>query len=168
MSEIIRKDISYVHRTPRPKEKSEEMNVSEKLWNDIGENTVAVLSTCFGGRVTSRKMSMVIINGNFYCQTNKDYLKCRQISENPNVSLCFGTYTIEGVCTIKGKPFSDSTFIAAMEKAYPDAVKRWSYLPAERILEIRPALVRSWIYEDDIPYIETWNLENDTYGKERQ
>ena len=144
------------------------MNISEKLWKDIGESTVAVLSTCSDDRVTSRKMSMVIINGKFYCQTNKDYLKCRQISENPNVSLCFGTYTVEGVCTIKGKPFDDSVFISAMKKAYPDAVKRWSALPEERILEIKPTLVRSWIYEDDIPYIETWDLADDTYRKERQ
>ena len=32
-----------------------------RLWNDIGESRVMVLSTCADNRVTSRSMSMVIL-----------------------------------------------------------------------------------------------------------
>lgn len=144
------------------------MDEFDRLWNDLGTHGVMVLSTCAEGRVTSRSMSMVIIDGKFFCQTNKDYLKCKQISDNPNVALCFGKYSIEGKCEILGHPQAESEFLDSLNKAYPDAVKRWSALGYERVLEIKPSLIRSWIYEDNIPYIETWDFSCKTYRKERQ
>ncbi len=144
------------------------MDNFEKLWSDIGSSRVMVLSTCADNRVTSRSMSVVVIGGRFYCQTNENYLKCRQIKDNPNVSLCFGNFTAEGTCAVRGKPRDDTAFMSAMEKAYPDAVKRWSSLPEECILEITPVLIKSWIYENDLPYIETWDFSDGTYRKERQ
>ena len=49
-------------------------------------------------------MSVVIIEGKFYCQTDVNYLKCRQISDNPNVSLCTVNFSIEGKCIISDAP----------------------------------------------------------------
>ncbi|WP_294476723.1 pyridoxamine 5'-phosphate oxidase family protein [uncultured Ruminococcus sp.] len=144
------------------------MNDNERLWQDIGTHGVMVLSTCADNRVTSRSMTVVVIDGRFYCQTNKDYLKCRQIAENPNAALCFGNYSIEGRCSIIGKPYDNPEFISAMEKFYPDAVKRWSGLPEECVLEITPTLIKSWVYENNVPYIETWDFSDDTYRKEKQ
>ena len=147
-----------------------EIDVSEfdRLWNNMGECAVMVLSTCAENKVTSRSMSVVVYGGKFYCQTNKDYLKCRQITENPNAALCFGNYSIEGRCSIIGKPYDIPEFISAMEKSYPDAVKRWSKLPEECVLEITPILIKSWIYENNVPYIETWDFSNNTYRKKQQ
>ena len=144
------------------------MDVFERLWSELGSHGVMVLSTCAGNRVTSRSMSVVVYGGRFYCQTNVNYLKCRQIEQNPNVSLCCGSHVTEGECRIAGKPSEIPGFIAAMERAFPDAVKRWSALPEERVLEITPAEVRSWVYEDGIPYIEIWDMKEETYRKERQ
>ena len=144
------------------------MNDNERLWQDIGTHGVMVLSTCADNRVTSRSMSVVVYGGKFYCQTNRDYLKCRQIAENPNAALCFGNYSIEGRCSIIGKPYDNPEFISAMEKFYPDAVKRWSGLPEECVLEITPTLIKSWVYENNVPYIETWDFSDDTYRKEKQ
>ena len=144
------------------------MNDNERLWQDIGTHGVMVLSTCADNRVTSRSMTVVVIDGRFYCQTNKDYLKCRQIAENPNAALCFGNYSIAGRCSIIGKPYDNPEFISAMEKFYPDAVKRWSGLPEECVLEITPTLIKSWVYENNVPYIETWDFSDDTYRKEKQ
>lgn len=138
------------------------------LWKAIGTHGIMTLSTCSENRVTSRPMSMVVIDGRFYCQTNEKYLKCRQIAENPNVSLCCGNYSLEGKCSIIGKPYDILEFIKAMQKSFPDAVKRWSHFPGECVLEITPTLARSWVYENDVPYIETWNLSNNTYRKEKQ
>ena len=144
------------------------MNEFDRLWSSIGEYAVMVLSTCADNIVTSRSMSVVVYGGKFYCQTNKSYLKCRQIEENPNVSLCFRSYSVEGMCSMIGKPYEIPEFISAMEKYYPDAVKRWSKLPKECVLEITPALIRSWIYENNVPYIETWNLMDNTFRKKIQ
>lgn len=144
------------------------MDEFKRMWDDIGTHGVMVLSTCAGGRVTSRSMSVVVYGGKFYCQTNKDYLKCRQIAANPCFALCFGKYSAEGSCAMLGHPMEDAQFMQAMEKAFPDAVKRWSALPEECVLEMDPTLIRSWIYEDGIPYIETWDFKEHTYKKERQ
>lgn len=144
------------------------MNEFDRLWDDIGECAVMVLSTCAENKVTSRSMSVVVYSGKFYCQTNRDYLKCRQIAVNPNVALCFGNHSVEGRCRIIGKPYDIPGFICAMEKSYPDAVKRWSKLPEECVLEITPTLVRSWIYDNNVPYIETWDFSGNTYRKEQQ
>ena len=144
------------------------MDEFEKLWNDIGTNGVMVLSTCADNRVTSRSITVVVINNKFYCQTNKDYLKYRQIAHNPNVSLCFGRFTVEGVCRDIGRPYDNEFFIQALGKYYPDAVDRWSALPQECVLEITPTLIQSWIYENNKPYIESWDMRDSTYRKEQQ
>ena len=144
------------------------MDDTDRLFCDIGDHGIMVLSTCAGDRVTSRSMSVVVYGGRFYCQTNRDYLKYRQIAENPNVSLCFGKYSIEGVCEDAGRPYDVPGFIPAMERAYPDAVRRWSSLDCERVLMITPTYIRSWIYEDGIPYIEQWDIVHHSYRKERQ
>ncbi|MBQ5316457.1 MAG: pyridoxamine 5'-phosphate oxidase family protein [Oscillospiraceae bacterium] len=144
------------------------MDEFERLWADIGTHSVMVLSTCADNRVTSRSMSVVIYGGRFYCQTNRNYLKCRQIENNPNVSLCRGNFTVEGICSIKGRPCDMPDFIRAMEKAFPDAVKRWSGIEDEVVLEITPVCVMSWIYENDVPYIESWNFKSWGYSRNRQ
>ena len=138
------------------------------LWKKIGTQNIMVLSTCAEDRVTSRAMSVVVINGKFYCQTDERYLKCRQIKVNHNVSLCVNNFSIEGKCRIIGKPSENNFFIDKMNECFPDAVSRWSDLPTECVLEIDPILITSWIYENNIPYIEKWDFKNKIYAKEKQ
>ena len=140
----------------------------ERLWNDIGSHGVMVLSTCADNRVTSRSMTVTVIGGKFYCQTNKDYLKCQQIAKNPSVALCFGRFTVEGVCKDIGKPCDNEFFVNELGKHYPDAARRWSSLPQECVLEITPTLIQAWIYDNDSPYIESWDMHTKTYMKQRQ
>lgn len=137
------------------------------LWEKIGTHGVMTLSTCSEGRVTSRSMSVVVINGKFYCQTDENYLN-RQLRENPSAALCVGSFSIEGVCRIIGKPLQHEAFMAAMRKHFPSAAERWSEQPSECVLELTPRLIYSWIYENDIPYTEYWDFENMTYHKERK
>lgn len=138
------------------------------MWEQIGSHGVMVLSSCCGGRVTSRPMSVVVIDGKFYCQTDESYLKFKQLMENENAALCVKNFSVEGKCRCIGKPFDNDFFIAAMRKYFESAAERWSSIPSERVLEITPALVYSWIYENDKPYMEYWDFENRTYRKERK
>ena len=140
----------------------------QQLWRKSGSYGIMVLSSCAENRVTSRAMSVVVIDGKFYCQTDQRYLKFRQIMANPNVSLCVNNFSIEGECRVMGKPLENEFFINAMQEHFPDAVSRWSELPTECVLEIMPKLVSAWIYEDNKPYIERWNFENERYTKEEQ
>lgn len=137
-----------------------------ELWDRIGTHGVMTLSTCADCRVTSRPMSVVVIGGKFCCQTDENYLKCRQLRENPNAALCHNNFSIEGKCRIIGRPYEHIAFIEAMNKHYGSAVERWSSLPTECVLEITPSLIYSWDYEDSKPYMEYWDFENLTYRKE--
>ncbi|MGN1107631.1 MAG: pyridoxamine 5'-phosphate oxidase family protein [Huintestinicola sp.] len=136
------------------------------LWKNIDSHSVMTLSTCAKGRVSARPMSVVVIDGKFYCQTNISYLKCIQIRENPNVALCVKNYSIEGKCKILEEPLKYDFFMRAMKKHYLPAVERYSSLPTERVLEITPALIYLWDYQKSKPYMEFFEFGNKKYRKE--
>ena len=138
----------------------------ENLWKQIGTHGIMILSTCSDNRVTSRAMSVVVINGKFYCQTNGKYLKCRQIESNPKVSLCMNNISVEGNCKFIGRPHDNSFFMDAMNCHFPTDVARSSNHPDECVLEITPRLISSWIYENDKPFMEYWNFETHSYTKQ--
>lgn len=142
-------------------------DASEKLFRDIGSSGIMVLSTCSGDRVTSRPMSVVVIDGRFYFQTDESYLKYRQLTDNPNVSLSVKNYSIEGIARDIGKPSENAGFMSAMTKHFPNAVSRWSALPSERVIEVSPTLIKSWIYENDVPFTEHFDFTKQIYIRER-
>lgn len=137
------------------------------LWKKIGSHGVMVLSTCAENRVTSRPVSAVVIDGKFYCQTDENYLKCKQLSENENAALSVKNFSIEGKCKSIGKPTDNDFFITELKKYYPSAYDRWSALDRECVLEFTPTLIYSWSYDKLArPYMEYWDFENMTYRKE--
>lgn len=140
----------------------------QRLWSMLGFSSVMALATCAENRVTARAMSVVVMDEKLFCQTNEQYLKCRQIQLNPNVCLCVSHFSIEGTCRNIGKPAENAAFMEKMKTCFPDAVARWSLLPAECVLEITPRLVSSWIYEDNRPYMERWDFTTGSYSKELQ
>lgn len=89
-----------------------------ELWDRIGSHGVMTLSTCADSRVTSRPMSVGVIGGKFYCQTDESYPKCGQLRKNPNAALCFGNFSIKGKCRIIGRPCEHEFFIEAMKKIF--------------------------------------------------
>ena len=80
-------------------------DMTAKLWKKIGTHGIMALATCAGGRITSRQMSVIVHGGKFYCQTDERYLKYQQITQNPNVALCYNNFSIEGACRAIGHPF---------------------------------------------------------------
>lgn len=139
-----------------------------ELWKKIGSHDVMVLSTCAENRVSSRPMSVIVIAGKFYCQTDENYLKFKQISQNPNVSLSVKNFSIEGLCRVLGKPIdeSNSVFLEMYKKHCLSAYEKYSHLESERLLEITPTLIYSWDYEMQNPYMEYWDFNNSVYRKE--
>lgn len=142
------------------------LSVLSLLWNKIGTHGVMTLSTSLENRVTSRAMSIVVINGIFYCQTDETSLKCQQIQKNSNVALCHQNFSIEGTCRMVGKPYENPVFIQLMREHFPNAVERWSTFPTECLLAIMPLRMTAWSYEDDKPYMEYWDFQNLSYSKE--
>ncbi len=139
-----------------------------KLWNELGTHAVMTLSTCSDGIVSARPMSVVVINGRFYCQTDISYKKCSQIKDNPNSALCFKNYSVEGTAELLGRPTEYDFFMKAMKKHFRPAYLRYSSLDTECVIEITPKLIYCWKYELGKPYMEYWDFENSQYRKEQK
>lgn len=65
-----------------------------KFFEKIGRSKFMVLSTSKDDFVTSRMVSIIVIDGKFYFQTDKNFKKYNQIIVNPNVSLCIDNVLI--------------------------------------------------------------------------
>lgn len=140
------------------------------LWKKIGTHGIMTLSTCSENRVTSRPMSVVVIDGKFYCQTDQTYLKYKQILENQNVAVCHKNFSIEGVCQCIGKPLESKNdfFIRAFKKYFYGSYKAYSDLHNELLLKIIPTLIYSWNYKLTKPYMEYFDFVNSIYRREEK
>ena len=70
----------------------------------ISPSKIMVLATCSGSKVTARSMSCIAIGEKIYFQTDTQFRKYKQITDNKNVALCFDNVQIEGIAKVKGHP----------------------------------------------------------------
>ena len=140
----------------------------QPFWNKVKNHNVLTLSTSSNNRVSSRQVSVIIHNEKFYFQTNENFLKFRQISENPNAALNFKSYSIEGKCRCIGKPDEpqNAFFLEFFREHYYIAYKLYSCIVTERLIEFSPTLIYNWGYEKTKPFMEYWDFEKHTYTKE--
>ena len=138
-----------------------------ELWNQLNSHQVLVLSTSCNNRVSSRQVSVIIHGGKFYFQTDKNYLKFKQLYINPNASFCFNKYSIEGKCKCIGKPTDEknSFFLDLFREHFYPAYKLYSGLETECLMEFTPTLIYKWDYENSIPYMEYWYFNEQKYVK---
>lgn len=141
---------------------------TQKVWKSIGVHSIMTLATGSDNRVSARSMSVILCDGKFYFQTDKSYLKYKQLSENPKAALCVGNYSIEGKCRFIGKPLDENNlfFKQLYKKHFYLAYKTYSHLENEVLIEFVPSLIYSWGYELTKPYMEYWDFKNEIYRKE--
>ncbi len=126
-------------------------------------NKPMVLSTSLGGCVTSRMISVVLLQGKFCFQTDRRMRKYRQIMGNPQVALCADNLQIEGICEDVGRPAEHPAFCQLFQSCFPSAFRRYSLLEDERILSVTPTRIGRWRYIDDIPYVELFDIAQEQY-----
>lgn len=131
--------------------------------SDFGKGRKMVLSTSSHGRVSSRMMSVVQIDGDFYFQTDIKLRKYHQLLENRNVALCIDNIQIEGVCKELGHPLNNPAFCCAFQECYKGSYDAYTSLKDERLFVVKPLYIERWIYQNGIPFIETIDLENSHY-----
>lgn len=131
--------------------------------SDFGKGRKMVLSTAENGRVSSRMMSVVLIDGAFYFQTDLTFNKYRQILSNPNVALCIDNIQIEGICEEVGHPLRNEAFCKAFEECFKGSFDAYTALKNERLFAVKPTFIERWIYRDGIPYIETFDVNTHEY-----
>jgi succinate dehydrogenase/fumarate reductase flavoprotein subunit len=112
-----------------------------------------ILATCAENKVTIRPMSHVNDGLTIFFQTGRDYLKMRQIRENPNVAIQVGSYQLEGIAAEEGHPLApeNAGFAALLKEKHPDAFARWSPLEEEVVVRVAITNVRQWRYVDGEP-----------------
>lgn len=145
------------------------MNAFESRLNEFyksfGTHKAMVLSTSVGDKVSSRMMSIICIDGEFFFQTDKTSRKCIQISKNKNAALCIENIQIEGTCEEYGTPAENQEFLRLYKKCYPDSFAMYSSLKNEILFKLTPSLIQRWIYESGRPYIETFDFLREEYKK---
>ncbi len=133
------------------------------FYKDFGKSKKMVLSTSLNDLVTSRMMSIVDIDKKMYFQTDRTFRKYNQLKGNPNVSLCMDNIQIEGQCEELGSPLENSEFIDAYKKYFANSFMRYTALDNERLFVVTPTFIERWVYIENIPYIESFDVINRQY-----
>ncbi len=139
----------------------------DRFWDEFGTHKKMVLSTALHDIVTSRMMSLVVLNKNLYFQTDRTFRKYAQLKGNKNVALCIDNIQIEGQCMELGIPAQNREFSDAYREYFPGAYDRYTLLENERLFAVKPTVIERWIYVEGIPYLEIFDILNEKYALER-
>ena len=135
------------------------------LFEQLGKCNAMVLSTSLNDKVTSRMMSVLIMDKLFYFQTDKNFRKYEQLQRNHRASLCIENIQIEGICKDIGHPLNNQAFSDSYKEYYKVSYDRYSSLLNERLFELKPVYIQKWIYEDNKIYLEIFNFNKKVYEK---
>lgn len=143
------------------------MNIDfEKLKGEVmgllRNKDIMVLATSSSDRVTARSVSYIVLNSSIYLQTDKTFLKCKQIIINPNVALCIDNIQIEGSAKIKGHPFDEENraFVEEFRKVHNGSFNAYSHMENEVVIEIEPISITLWKYEEGKPLRDFLDLRD--------
>ncbi|MEG0077637.1 pyridoxamine 5'-phosphate oxidase family protein [Anaerorhabdus sp.] len=129
-----------------------------QFYREFNGSKIMVLSSSYQDKVSSRMMSIIQMEGKFYFQTDKTFRKYNQLIQNPNVSLCIENIQIEGSCVELGKPSEYPKFCEVFKKMFEKSFLAYSHLENERLFEITPIRIERWIYKENTPFIEIFDL----------
>lgn len=138
---------------------------SKKFFEQFENHQKMVLSTSLNNKVTSRMMSIIILDRKFYFQTDITFRKYEQIQNNPYVALCINNIQIEGLCKQIGSPSDNETFCKLYHKYFPSSYEHYTNLENERLFVINPLYIQKWIYDKDESFIEILDFEHKKYFK---
>ncbi len=137
----------------------------EQFIAEYSDHKTMVLSTSYNDRVTSRMMSIIQLDGDFYFQADIMSRKAEQILYNKNVSLCIDNIQIDGHCEIVGIPLKNANFCKLFQKYFSSAYELYSRLENERLFAVKPVRIQKWVYENNKPYVEIFDFQDNTYTK---
>lgn len=122
-----------------------------KALKNLDKEKHLVLATSQNNHVTTRSISHIVMNDKIYFQTDKNFIKVKQIRDNKKVALCSNNINIEGEATICMHPYENSEFIDKFKIKQPSAYEQYSNLEDEIIIEISPTFLTIWEYIDKEP-----------------
>ncbi len=144
-------------------------NLLEKeIFSLLGNKKTMVLATSSENIVSARNMSCVMINKKIYFQTDKTFLKFKQILKNSNVALCVDNIQIEGIAKIKSHPFSEENkeFIDIFKEKYNGSYETYSHMNNEVVIEVTPSLITLWKYENGQSFRDFLDIRKNKASRE--
>lgn len=135
----------------------------QNFLSDFGKGRTMVLSTAEDNIVSSRMMSVVLIDGLFYFQTDCTFRKYHQLIRNPNAALCIDNIQMEGICEEIGHPLKHRAFCTHFSECFKGSYHAYSALQNERLFVFRPIRIERWIYREGFPYVENFDIRSGTY-----
>lgn len=131
--------------------------------SEFGKARKMVLSTSKENVVSSRMMSIVLMDGRFYFQTDATSKKYCQLTNNKNAALCADNIQIEGICEEMGRPHDNAAFCGLFRECYKGSFEAYTMLENERLFALVPTYIERWVYKENIPYIETFDIKSRSY-----
>lgn len=142
--------------------------LENEVFGLLSDKKIMVLATSYEDRVTARSMSCIIINKRIYFQTDKTFLKYRQMAKNHNVALCVDNIQIEGIAKIKHHPFAEENkeFIDVFKEKYKGSYENYSHMNNEVAVEIEPTFITLWKYENTEPFRDFLDIKKNKAYRE--
>ena len=135
-----------------------------RFWQEFGDHRLMVLSTSRHDHVTSRMMSVVVIDRCLYFQTDTKSRKYAQLKENSHAALCIDNIQIEGTCREIGHPAEVPAFCELYKHSFPGSFERYTNLQYERLFCLEPAFIERWQYIEGKPSVEKYDLLSKIYS----
>jgi uncharacterized pyridoxamine 5'-phosphate oxidase family protein len=127
------------------------LELEREVMNYISQHSTWVLATAAGTHVTARNVFTVSNGIVIFFMTDRNFVKYKQLTLNPNVALCRDNYQIEG----KAKNIAVSDLF---RKHHPLAHKRFAALKTEVLFEIHPTQISIWKQTDKHTYRDTLTI----------
>jgi uncharacterized pyridoxamine 5'-phosphate oxidase family protein len=141
-----------------------------KIYEQIGKSKIMALATSSRNHPTVRLVSCIISDTKILFQTGTDLTKYKQICKNNKVGLCVDNIQIEGIANIIGKTKDKRKDIVGMmeiyQRYYLNSYETYSNNDNEVLIEIIPARIIKWDYEEGKPYRIFVDIKNKTAKKE--
>jgi uncharacterized pyridoxamine 5'-phosphate oxidase family protein len=144
--------------------------LKEEAIHFLDAQNYLVLATSSNNRVTVRTISCVNKGLIIYFQTDKNFLKVKQIKENPNVALCGANVQIEGIAKIRNHPHDtlNAELIELFKNKHVLAFNTYAHLKNQIVIEVEPKFITFWKYIDNKPlrdylYVEKTKAEREYY-----
>lgn len=138
------------------------------FWNGFPPGRHMVLSTSCDGRVSSRMMSVVSIDGYLYFQTSRASRKSGQLKKNAHVALCCENMQFEGTAEEVGHPLDNPAFCGVFSEEYPSSYDYYTSLECEVLYKVRVSRIERWLYKDGIPFLEVMDMDSRIHTLEEQ
>ena len=120
-------------------------DIENKIIDLFEKTKFCVLATADKNGIVSASQVCLVNNGlKLFFQTDKNFEKVKNISENQNVAINIGAYYFKGKASFAGHPSLNDWFIEKIKAKHPETYKSYTNLPNEILIEVELFEAKIW------------------------